>query len=168
MTSKPLRDVTIMIRISKTHDDVIKWKHFPRCWPFVRGIHRTLVNSPHKCQWRGSLMFSLTLPCTKNWVNNRDAGNLGRHRARYEVIVMEFRFWIRGVVLSALSESLSARDALRHVSDSYWAWKLREFPKFATDQGIHAYDETVEEFTLEAFERRKVGMGTGFHECICV
>ena len=22
------------------HDDVIKWKHFPRCWPFVRGIHR--------------------------------------------------------------------------------------------------------------------------------
>ena len=22
------------------HDDVIKWKHFPRYWPFVRGIHR--------------------------------------------------------------------------------------------------------------------------------
>ena len=21
------------------HDDVIKWKHFPRDWPFVRGIH---------------------------------------------------------------------------------------------------------------------------------
>ena len=21
-------------------DDVIKWKHFPRYWPFVRGIHR--------------------------------------------------------------------------------------------------------------------------------
>ena len=20
------------------HDDVIKWKHFPRYWPFVRGI----------------------------------------------------------------------------------------------------------------------------------
>ena len=29
------------------HDDVIKWKHFPRNWPFVRGIHRTPVNSPH-------------------------------------------------------------------------------------------------------------------------
>ena len=25
--------------------DVIKWKHFPRYWPFVRGIHRSLVNS---------------------------------------------------------------------------------------------------------------------------
>ena len=22
------------------HDDVVKWKHFPRYWPFVRGIHR--------------------------------------------------------------------------------------------------------------------------------
>ena len=22
------------------HDDVIKWKHFSRYWPFVRGIHR--------------------------------------------------------------------------------------------------------------------------------
>ena len=41
------------------HDDVIKWKHFPRCWPFVRGIHRSQVNSPHKGQWRGALMFSL-------------------------------------------------------------------------------------------------------------
>ena len=23
------------------HDDAIKWKHFPRNWPFVRGIHRS-------------------------------------------------------------------------------------------------------------------------------
>ena len=23
------------------HDDVIKWKYFPRYWPFVRGIHRS-------------------------------------------------------------------------------------------------------------------------------
>ena len=30
------------------HDDVIKWKHFPRYWPFVRGIHRFPVISPHK------------------------------------------------------------------------------------------------------------------------
>ena len=34
-------------------DDVIKWKHFPRYWLFVRGIHRWPVNSPHKGQWRG-------------------------------------------------------------------------------------------------------------------
>ena len=30
------------------HDDAIKWKHFLRYWPFVRRIHRWLVNSPHK------------------------------------------------------------------------------------------------------------------------
>ena len=40
------------------HDDVIKWKHFPRYWTFVRGIHRSPVNSPHKGQWCGALMFS--------------------------------------------------------------------------------------------------------------
>ena len=45
-------------RDEKYHDDVIKWKHFPRYWPFVRGIHWSPVNSPHKGQWRGALMFS--------------------------------------------------------------------------------------------------------------
>ena len=40
------------------HDDVIKWKQFPRYWPFVRGIHRSLVNIPRKGQWCGVLMFS--------------------------------------------------------------------------------------------------------------
>ena len=47
------------------HDDVIKWKHFPRYWPFVRGIHRSPVNSPHKGQWRGALMISLICALNK-------------------------------------------------------------------------------------------------------
>ena len=38
--------------ITTVHDDVIKWKHFPRYWPFVRGIHWSPVNSPHKGQRR--------------------------------------------------------------------------------------------------------------------
>ena len=42
-------------------DDVIKWKHCPRHWPFVRGIHRWAVDSPHKGQWRGALMFCFIL-----------------------------------------------------------------------------------------------------------
>ena len=41
------------------HDDVIKWKHCSRYWPFVPGIHRSPVNSLHEGQWRGALMFSL-------------------------------------------------------------------------------------------------------------
>ena len=70
------------------HDDVIKWKHFPRYWPFVRGIHRSPVNSPHKGQWRGALVLSLICVWINGWVNNRDAGDLSRYRAHYDVIVM--------------------------------------------------------------------------------
>ena len=70
------------------HDDVIKWKHFLRYWPFVRGIHRSPVNSPYKGQWRGTLMFSLI--CARiNRVNNRQAGDLRRNRAHYDDIVTE-------------------------------------------------------------------------------
>ena len=70
------------------HDDVIKWKHFPRNWPFVRGIHRSPVNSPHKGQWRGALMFSLICARVHAWVNNREAGDLRRRRAHCDIIVM--------------------------------------------------------------------------------
>ena len=70
---------------STFHDDVIKWKHFPLYWPFVRGIHRSLVNSPHKSQWRGALMFSLICAWINGWVNKREAGDLRRHRAHYDV-----------------------------------------------------------------------------------
>ena len=76
------------VKKSLFHDDVIKWKHFLRNWPFVRGIHRSPVNSPHKGQWSGALMFSLICVWINGWVNNREAGNLRRYRAHYDVIVM--------------------------------------------------------------------------------
>ena len=69
-------------------DDIIKWKYFPRHWPFVRGIHRSPVNSPHNGQWCGALMFSLICAWINNWVNNHEAGDLRCHRAHYDVIVM--------------------------------------------------------------------------------
>ena len=71
-----------------THDDAIKWKHFPRYGPFVRRIHWSPVNSPHKSQWRRVLMFSLICVWINGWVNNREAGDLRRYRAHYDVIVM--------------------------------------------------------------------------------
>ena len=73
-----------------SHDDVIKWKHFPRYWPFVRGIHRSPVNSPHKDQWRRALMFSLICTRINGWVNNGEAGDFRRYRAHYDVTVMEY------------------------------------------------------------------------------
>ena len=77
--------------------DVIKWKHFPRYWPFVRGIHRSPVNSPCKGQWRWALVFSLICAWINGWVNNREAGDLRRHRAHYDVIVMPpkaIMYWV--------------------------------------------------------------------------
>ena len=47
------------------HDDVIKWKHFPRSWPFVRGIHQSPANSPHKSQWRGNFDVFVDLRLNK-------------------------------------------------------------------------------------------------------
>ena len=58
------------------------------CNAFVRGILRSPVNSPHKGQWRGALMFSLICARTDGWVNNRKAGDLRRHRSHYDVTVM--------------------------------------------------------------------------------
>ena len=57
-------------------------------WPCVRGIHRSPVNSPHKGQWRGALMFSLICAWTNNGAINGDASDLRRHRAHYDVTVM--------------------------------------------------------------------------------
>ena len=72
------------------HDDVIKWKHFPRNWPFVWGIHRSPVNSPHKGQWRGALMFSLICVWinllgkkSRDWWFDTPAWSLWRHRNAY-------------------------------------------------------------------------------------
>ena len=52
----------------RSDDDVIKWKHFPRYWPFVP--------------------FSLICVWMNGCVNNREAGDLRRYRAHYDVIVM--------------------------------------------------------------------------------
>ena len=41
----------------------------------------------HRGRWRGALMFSLICPWTNGWANNRDAGDLKRHRGHYDVIV---------------------------------------------------------------------------------
>ena len=55
---------------------------------FIRGIHRWPVNSPHKGQWCRALMFSMICDWTNSRANNGDAGDLRRHCAHYDVIVM--------------------------------------------------------------------------------
>ena len=55
------------------NNDVIKWKHYPHYWPFVWGIHQPPVKSPHKGQWRRTLMFSLICALNK-WLSKQPWG----------------------------------------------------------------------------------------------
>ena len=97
------------------HDDVIKWKHFPRYWPFVQGIHRSPVNSPHKGQWRGALMFTLICARIKGWVNNREAGDLSRHRAHCDIIVLYI------LPLTELPSWCGWHNAIRQFPNPSWS-----------------------------------------------
>ena len=76
------------------HDDVIKWSHFPRYWPFVRGIHWSPVNSLHKGQWRGALMFSLICTWTNSWANNHYQCTSGMISLNSVVFDCQTRQWI--------------------------------------------------------------------------
>ena len=90
------------------HDNVFKWKHFPRYWPYVRGIHRSLISvySPPKRHRRGALMFSLICAWINGWINNREAGDLRRYRAHYDVTVME------------------ASDVTKSIWYQIWLWRF--------------------------------------------
>ena len=80
----------LMWRTDQYHDDVIKWKHFLRYWPFV-----------HKGHWRRALMFSLIWAWINDWVNSREAGDLRRRRAHCDVILMITMItWIKGDVIN--------------------------------------------------------------------
>ena len=54
----------------------------------MQGIHPSPVNSPHKDQCHGALMFPLICTWPNGWVNNRDASDFLCHRAHYDVTVM--------------------------------------------------------------------------------
>ena len=115
------------------HDDVIKWKHFPRYWPFVRGIHRSPVNSPLKGQWRGALLFSLICARINDWINNREAGDLRRHCVHYDVIVMQH---------------LSLEDTSSLPSKGHILFVLSSFP---TRYYIRAVSFTISKFAPMLF-----------------
>ena len=69
------------------------WRHqmetFSALLALCAGNSPVPVNSPHKGQWRGALMFSFICAWINNGVNNREAGDLRRHRGHYDVNVME-------------------------------------------------------------------------------
>ena len=125
-TAKFVRELNVIktLKYIWCHDDVIKWKHFPRNWPFVREIHRSPVNFPHKGQWRGALMFSLIYAWINDWVNNREAGDLRRQHGHYDVIVMAILKTLHGADMDRVRRCglLRARryDANKLISICIW------------------------------------------------
>ena len=69
------------------------WRHqmetFSALLALCAGNSPVPVNSPHKGQWRGTLMFCLIYIWINDWVNNRAAGDLRRHRSHYDVTLMK-------------------------------------------------------------------------------
>ena len=69
------------------------WRHqietFSALLAICAGNSPVPVNSPYNGQWRGTLMFSLICVWINGWVNNREAGDLRRYRAHYDVTVMQ-------------------------------------------------------------------------------
>ena len=104
------------------------------------GIRRSLVNSPHKGQWRGALMFSFICAWTNGWVNNRVAGDLRRHLTHYCVTVMwHFCFsvyWMLSVLLllgilnHAFNSSPSGQNGHHFADDDFKCILVKE--KFCT------------------------------------
>ena len=65
------------------------WRHQMETFSALLAISAgNPVNSPHKGHWRGALIFSFICVLINSWVNNREAGDLRRYRAHYDVIVM--------------------------------------------------------------------------------
>ena len=102
------------------HEDVINWKHYPGYWPFVIGIHRSPVDSLHKGQCRGALVVSLICAWTNGWPNNRDAGDLRRHRGHYDVTVTFLTENVSEVGNSAL---IARPTTMGPVITEMWPWK---------------------------------------------
>ena len=68
------------------------WRHQMETFSALLAIctGNSPMNSPHKGQWRGALMFSLICVWINSWIHNREAGDLRRNRIHYDVIVMHF------------------------------------------------------------------------------
>ena len=82
------------------------------------------VNSPHKGQWRGALMFSLMCTRINSWINNGEAGDLRRHRAHYDVTVM----FVVVVLLWLYEQPLTIHATYSPISSIgllYWHWGNR-------------------------------------------
>ena len=102
------RDVSSHDAMYPHHDDVMKWKHFPRCWPFVRSIQLVTGEFPSQRPVLRSSDIFFDLRLNKRLSNHRHVGDLRRHRAHYCVTVMTlYPFYLK---LPALQQTRHRRN----------------------------------------------------------
>ena len=88
--------------------------------PFCVGNSPVTGEFPHKGHWHGALMFSLICAWTNSWVNYRDAGDLRRHLAYNDVIVMKRKDHL-GDSLVIIGYFIGRKLSCSHSSDVTWA-----------------------------------------------
>ena len=73
-------------------------------------------------QWRGALMFSLICVWINGWVNNREAGDLRRHCAHYDVIVIPVRWTTRGKNINCNERNLVCINLVKTYPVPFLRW----------------------------------------------
>ena len=96
-----------LFKAALVHDDVIKWKNFPRWWPFVRGIHRSRwFETPSRSLWRhcnGRQCYLLSTPGIRNFVMK------WHYSSCYKVIILLFIWCLLQMYQISLIVSLNNR-----------------------------------------------------------
>ena len=110
-----------------SHDDVIKWKHFPRYWSFVResiGDPSVTGRFPSQRPVTRSIDVSFDLRLKISWANNRDAGDLRRQCPHYDVAVMWWLYFLPFLVhVINLILTKWAPFRRRHFQTHFLEWK---------------------------------------------
>ena len=120
-----------MNRLSSTswhklhHDDVIA------LLAICAGNSPVTGEFPAKGQWRGVLMFSLICVWINGWVSNREASDLRRHRAHYDITGMP---WTTCQTLFGTSWMVwhSKHQEMEHSFDSMTSESLNLFSRITT------------------------------------
>ena len=123
---------------------------FPHHWSFVRGIHRSPDNSPHKGQWRGASVFSLISTWINGWINNHEADDLRPHRAHYDVNVMQWskpKIWVKKKHTSTTMNWWSKHNKTEHNKPmcifSWNTWWLHQMETFSALLALCARNSQV-------------------------
>ena len=99
------------VQILKCHEDVIKWKHFPRYWPFVREIHWSPDNSPQKANDAELWWFFWSAPeqMLRSWLFETPSRSLWCH-CNGTVFDSRFTWQMFRIMSVQLWNKISARN----------------------------------------------------------